>query len=130
MEFILIIGIIFSIFYGLGAVYILGGYETKTKAQKEMKDYTVAWWVHQIWINFVGSLIGWSAMYLILRDVFTNAPLVWQHIVLFLIGALGISGFLPHFLWRVSSLGSRENKFEGIIVFPTSSKEKKKKRNK
>ncbi len=59
-----------------------------------------SWWVHEIFINFAGSLIGWAAAYYIIfchKKVDTLAD-----IFLVLVAMAGIFGFLPFLLFKSS----------------------------
>ncbi len=105
MEYIVFLAVFlalalgFSLFYGLAFKQIW--MSTSSKLTKSR-------WFHEAWFNFVGSLIGWICMFAIYESLF-NFPwqtlvinISWQHIILFVIGILGITGLLPYTLWSVS----------------------------
>lgn len=59
-----------------------------------------SWWAHQIFINTLGSLIGWAAIYYLFAyhgKVDTAAA-----IFLVLLGMAGIFGFIPWLLFKSS----------------------------
>jgi hypothetical protein len=57
--------------------------------------------VHQFWLNFVGSLVGWTALWFLLRRVFASiespcSPSIsWSDVSIFLAAFIGVTGFLP-----------------------------------
>lgn len=95
----LIIALGFSLFYG---------FRCKQIWFPESLSITRDRWLHEVWFNFTGSLIGWICIFAIYKSlsVFSWQTLVanilWQHIILFLIGLLGITGLLPYTLWCIS----------------------------
>ena len=95
----IIIGISFSLFYGLFCKQI---WFSDTKITKSR-------YIHEIWFNFVSSLIGWIFIYALCKSIFANWVIIineisWQHIILFLVGILGITGLLPHAIWSISRI--------------------------
>jgi len=86
------IAVAFSVFYGTKAIDIFG-------EPSDKKPW--AWRVHQFWLNFVGSIAGWSAMWFLLRRVFaaieSSSPssITWSDIALFFAAFIGVTGFLP-----------------------------------
>ncbi len=98
-KIFLIVALLFSLFYGFFCKQIWF---------PENKNITKSRWLHEVWFNFVGSLIGWICIYAIYKSlsIFTWQTLVsnilWQHIILFLVGVLGIIGLLPYVLWGIS----------------------------
>ena len=96
----LILAILFSIFYGVfwKQVWISPLSPGLTKSRL----------LHEVWFNFIGSLIGWICIFVIYRSLLPFSwegavyNITWQHIALFIIGVLGITGLLPHVLWSIS----------------------------
>lgn len=98
--FFLVIGFAFSLFYGLRwkEIWFLQENQKLTKSR----------WVHEAWFNFVGSAVGWSCFYILFsslsvfswQELITN--ILWQHLIVFLIGLMGITGLLPYILWSIS----------------------------
>ena len=99
-----VVAVGFSLFRGWYAVTILvtdNGAKLTCRSERKTvpkeKWHHWSWWVHQIFINFTGSLIGWAAAYYLichgkiesLADVF-----------LLLVALAGIFGFLPYILSR------------------------------
>jgi len=64
-------------------------------------DGTWAWKAHQIWLNFLGSILGWYAFWLFLREC--HRSWAWPGIALLVIAFLGMTGLIPH----VSRYGSK-----------------------
>jgi len=61
-----------------------------------------AWWVHQFWFNFVGSLFGWAALWFLARKVWlcisTSCPAqldLSDGLAIFM-AFVGITGHLPY----------------------------------
>jgi hypothetical protein len=100
----LIIGALFSLFYGFRAVEIFQRADSKIKYPK----YRISWWIHQRWINFIGSMIGWIALYLELLNFdrigwnVIASNLTLSDFALLVIALLGIMGFLPKALWNLA----------------------------
>jgi len=65
------------------------------------KDGTWVWKVHQIFLNFCGSMFGWGAFWYLLRDYFSGRVSVLDF-GLAVIAFLGITGLVP----RASRYGS------------------------
>lgn len=61
------------------------------------KDKRLIWNIHQSFIHFMGSAIGFIALYILIFLLGVNDPHKYSlsHLVLFLIGIAGIMGFLP-----------------------------------
>lgn len=71
-------------------------------------DAGTFWWkAHQIWLNFLGSMVGWWAFWCLLTYYVdhrsSHASLTYIDMVLAIIAFLGITGRLPH----VSRYGSK-----------------------
>ena len=95
------IAIIFSLFYGFS------GWLLWYKQDEKPKLRTIRL-IHEIWFNFIGSFIGWLCIFIIYKSLLPFGwekavyNITWQHIVLFIIGVLGITGLLPYVLWSIS----------------------------
>jgi hypothetical protein len=54
------------------------------------------WRIHQMWFNFVSSMMGWfAAYYLLTMLTFSRHEPGATDVVLLLVAALGITGYLP-----------------------------------
>jgi hypothetical protein len=107
----------FSLFYACYAVTVLGNNGKRLtifwqqrvspdewerlspqdkKKQGQQAQYHWSWWFHQVWINLLGSAIGWSAGFYL---IFCRGRVETLIDCFFLLIALvGVSGFLP---WRL-----------------------------
>ena len=61
-----------SVLYGWNAVAIHSPPRKKAKdrSNEESKEelvYPIAWWWHQRWLNFLGALVGWLALWFLGR---------------------------------------------------------------
>jgi hypothetical protein len=110
------IALVASALYGWKAVEIHSPPKKKaTDAEDhELTSYPSSWWWHQRWLNFLGALVGWIALWLLTRKFVpclfadcTVAPNAWDVVASFL-AFIGITGFLPGTV--VSSL----NSFSGL----------------
>src|ERR1700739_1930922 len=92
----LVVATVFSCFYGVKAVDALIG-------KQEGKSW--AWWVHQIWLNFFGSAVGWAAGYYLafyrLFPVHCYSFKI-EDTVPILIALLGMTGLLPYTLSKLT----------------------------
>ena len=66
-----------------------------------------SWWFHQVWLNFVGSAVGWAAAYYYI--FYRLLPISCYSFkiddtVLILIALLGITGLLPYTLGKLTSV--------------------------
>jgi len=97
----LVFAIFFSFFYGCCGWFLWFNQDSRPKLRKSRI-------FHEMWFNFAGSLIGWICIFATYKslaslgwqDVVGNIR--WQHIALFIIGTLGITGLLPYVLWGIS----------------------------
>ena len=66
----IVVGVIASAFYGYFGQTILGNrgvLQTLCTAREAGSPKAHwSWWIHQIWINSMGSLIGWAAAYIVI----------------------------------------------------------------
>jgi len=75
-------------------------------------NYHIEWYLHQAWIHFIGSLVGWASLLYILVHSNHNKGIGIETIILFLLATMGIMGFLPTLLWNVTW---SVNEFVGIV---------------
>jgi hypothetical protein len=102
---ILLIGFIVSVLYGFFADKIFWDKEQRSKHYNE-SSYPRH--IHQFWLNFVGSFMGWFSIYLFLNILIhvRLSELSIAHILLLGFGIIGIVGWLPMTLLGVAtSLG-------------------------
>lgn len=102
LEFILtwpiiVLGILASLFYGLNAINI---FFPKAKVQDTKSEHW-SWKVHQFWLNFLGSLVGWIILYFLLKRIDflkgNNCSFVLsiRDFIYGLLAFIGITGYLP-----------------------------------
>ena len=73
------------------------------------KRAKLAWTLHQIWFNFIGSLAGWAALYpiaikferFVIRTEMSEFG-IWDAIACF-VGIVGITGHLPLAVYSIVS---------------------------
>ena len=88
------IGLLCSLFYGIFAERIFG---SKKQQEEAKKEFGALGHIHQFWLNFIGSAIGWFSFFvfiLVLQKIGIE-NISFSHILLLLIGTLGIIGWLP-----------------------------------
>jgi hypothetical protein len=98
-----LVGLGFSIFYGQNAVDIFIDTDNEF-AKKKMK--VASWRFHQRWLNFIGSAAGWAAAYYFIFGrvlPVSSFSFKLEDSVLIIIALLGLGGFLPNALSRVTS---------------------------
>lgn len=108
-----IIAIGFSLFYGLFCENIwIDSFSNRPRR------------IHQIWFNFVGSVIGWSCLFVLWQakqggfisyDHFLNdfSP---NDFIFVVISVLGITGLLPYLLFSISRAVDALVKLLGKLV--------------
>ncbi len=89
--------IIWSIGYGLFAIRIF----FKKDQVDATKSAHPSWKIHQFWLNFLGSIVGWIITYFLLSRI----EYLWESdysytisfadVFSFLLAFIGITGFLP-----------------------------------
>jgi hypothetical protein len=96
----------FSVFYAWKAVDIFVDTEHPFIKQKMTMG---SWRFHQRWVNFMGSAVGWSAGYYYIFVKLPQSGFAFkiEDTILILITLLGIFGFLPNALSKVSLEGVR-----------------------
>jgi hypothetical protein len=88
-----------STFYGLFAVDIFVPVKTLDDIKKKHQP---AWLVHQAWLNFAGSIVGWACLWVVCvkvwpfvsRDSFES--LTWGDAALAFVAFLGVTGYIPY----------------------------------
>lgn len=111
-DSILPVGLIISVFYGFCADKIFWTDEDRENHFKG--TYGCVKHVHQFWLNFIGSIVGWFSIYLFLNILLCIqfSELSLAHILLFGFGIIGIVGWLPMTLLGIAtSLGGIAQKF-------------------
>ncbi len=94
------ISLISSLVYGLKAFDIFGPRLTE-------ENKWTAWHLHQIWFNFTGSLLGWIALWFVIRKTWNcielscPAQLDWSDATIIAIAFVGITGYLPFTLFSL-----------------------------
>lgn len=69
---------------------------------------SVSRYIHEIWFNFIGSFVGWISLYIVYKSLYNFSwenlviNIGWQHLIMFMLGILGITGLLPYTLWGLS----------------------------
>jgi hypothetical protein len=86
-------------FYGLKAIAIF-------QVSTDMKPWS--WYVHQFWLNFIGGLSGWAALFMLalrLRVTFgeSGTQLVASDFGLFFLAFVGVTGYMPRTLVGVAA---------------------------
>jgi hypothetical protein len=103
----IVLALIASAFYGYFGQTILGNggkHQTPLSERKSNNSdgHHWSWWIHQIWINFAGSLIGWSALYCLIFCRDSVNKLTVAEGFLMLVAVVGLFGFLPWRLYNVN----------------------------
>ena len=129
---IAVMGVLLSLFYGVLAVQIFWFPKTNNPENRVMRcirwasnapmnpngeRFTFAALLHQFWLNLVGSAFGWLLIFVVFSDL-TSSPhgLTWSrvmqqitpsHVVMSVVGVIGIVGWLPMtLLGVVNSFGA------------------------
>ena len=92
-----------SAFYAWKAVAI---FDVSTKG----KDWS--WWVHQVWLNFLGAITGWAALWVssyalrtsLARDSFLVDGWIFGTLA---VSFVGVTGYLPRAMVGVSGAFGR-----------------------
>ncbi len=86
------LGLLGSAFYGIKATEIFG-------VSKQGKSR--AWKIHQFWLNFAGSIVGWITLWFLARKAYIcfggSCPIsfgFWDAAAVF-VTFIGITGYLP-----------------------------------
>ena len=105
------VALAFSVFYGANAAAIFQVPEVDK----------LSWRLHQFWLNFLGSLVGWAAAAFfftrLLAAVASGKPVQfdWSSIGLALVAFVGVTGFLPvTVVTLINSIGALVGKIAGL----------------
>ena len=102
---ILFFGILFSSFYGFNAVQIFQ--RNNKKINYADHDYVWSWWLHQFWINFICSLLGWVGVYYVVHYKLWGDGIGVEELLLIIASLIGIIGALPRMLFGANlSIGN------------------------
>ena len=111
----LIIACIFSLFYAFRARRIIdyphpdSYYTKKINRKRLLPDITNSAHIHGFWINLLGSAIGWFFIYILYSNLVQPGlkiaikEISSIHVFIFIIGVIGIMGFLPFTLSGIIS---------------------------
>lgn len=108
-----IIAVALSLFYGWKAVKIFKA----NKSDDDVEKLDWSWKLHQSWLNFAGSIVGWLVLWVMFQkflgcisDGCTVVFGAWDFIG-YLIAFIGVTGYLPAavvgFVGGLGSLGSK-----------------------
>ena len=106
-----IIFIIVTVFYGVKSLV-----DSVRSGDGSLKQLVVFKAISNIWVSVVGSVVGFAFIYLLIvnlnGDIY-NMPnyIKPQHIGLFIVGLLGICGFLPRTLQGIADIFRSITKF-------------------
>ncbi len=113
-----LIALLASVLYGCFAVAIFKAHI----AEREERP-PKAWWWHQRWLNFLGALVGWLALWFLLRKflgcLFGDCRVdlgAWD-VVGALVAFVGITGYLPNAIVSlVSGVGALAGKLAEMLA--------------
>lgn len=92
-----LVALVASVLYGWKAVEIHIGV-TNISPEKQPGP---AWWWHQRWLNFLGSLVGWLALWFTIGKLWPCAiapcsgPLTLWDAVIASVAFVGVTGYIP-----------------------------------
>lgn len=95
---LLILGILSSLFRGWVAVKAF----MYPKKEDTIPSYHIEWYLHQRWIHFIGSMLGWLALICTYIYLISGLKIGIEIVFLFFFSSMGIMGFLPLILWNIS----------------------------
>jgi hypothetical protein len=112
------IAVVASFLYGWCAVAIF-----KPHIAGREEPPPTSWWWHQRWLNFLGSLVGWLVLWLLIRKfggcVFSGCAAdigVWDVVGAF-VAFIGVTGYLPSSVVSlVAGIGLLAEKFAAWIA--------------
>ena len=112
-----VVALVASGLYGWHAVAIFKAHIAERGEQPPR-----AWWWHQRWLNFLGALVGWLALWLLLRKflgcVFGDCVATvgaWD-VVGALVAFVGVTGYLPGTVVSlVSGVGGLAGKLTEVL---------------
>jgi hypothetical protein len=102
----LIVALAFSLFYGFNAQQI---HAIDKKQDEDLrKTFGPSWVFHQFWFNFFGALVGWVLLGVSIQIVRTIDPaeISIGHVLIFIIGVVGVVGYIPKTIHDVASFVS------------------------
>lgn len=106
-----LVGLGFSFFYGIKAAEIF---------QVQPVD-KISWRLHQFWLNFLGSVVGWITLWFVMERVVAalsntrSLQFNFPTVLLFLLAFVGIIGFLPVTVVNlINSVGALVGKIAGL----------------
>lgn len=91
------VAVVASLFYGWKAVEI---FTEIPKKPKEEQPHS-AWWWHQRWLNFAGSLAGWVVLWILIKRYLPHFTgqceiiLTYWDVIGAVVAFIGITGYLP-----------------------------------
>jgi hypothetical protein len=75
---------------------------TDVPKKKKEEQPPPSWWWQQRWFNFLGSIVGWAALWVLIRRYWTYIlggcapdPSLWDLLAGF-IAFVGVTGYLPY----------------------------------
>jgi hypothetical protein len=104
----LLTGLFFSLFYGIRSYYIFTFPRIDDK-ERERYRISITMKLHNFFVNFTGSAIGWISLYVLYKDIFSSGlaginigRVSFGHMLLLFVAILGIWGILPHTFWGLA----------------------------
>jgi len=97
-----------SIFYGRWA-FDIHVHQMAGEGFKSAPKQAYLW--HQRWFNFVGSAVGWFALWKLIPRALADAPsysLCWGTAATAVVALLGITGYLPLTLFTFAAYGAEK----------------------
>ncbi len=98
----LLLSVLMSVFWGIRSVCLFADFSQKKGINNWQKFLMKA---YQFIFNFIGSLFGWGAFYILLirlkncSDTFSNISVI--DLILFFISLLGLTGHLPQVTYGI-----------------------------
>jgi hypothetical protein len=89
-DYYILLAAICSLAYGFFAPQ---AFWNKDYREGYFKTFGVSGRVHQFWLNFVGSAAGWACLSVLRKVEIENISIL--HVLLIIIGLIGIIGHLP-----------------------------------
>lgn len=72
------------------------------KKEDKIPTYHIEWYLHQSWIHFIGSMVGWISLICIYIYLISGLKVGIEIVFLLIFSSMGIMGFLPSFLWNIT----------------------------
>jgi hypothetical protein len=86
-----VVAIIASCLYGCFAVEIFQATPPAHLGGKGPRS----WRIHQWWLNFAGSAVGWLCLWFVGVQVYTGGWFDWGYATLALVAFIGVTGYMP-----------------------------------